>query len=195
MQYKGIELEGTDKKVAQSHSRFLEKDEGTAWIDRLLATDKGVLDRAQFHEASALSSVLNLNYQVCNGGVSQYFLNGYDEYRKPCHEQDVEQLDIHEQVKMLERLHVFGCEVFPNRTDENQTVAKVAKRLGTVKSDYESCREHYQNYCDDEDYYYCDEEAARVYDDFDNLYYAVNRYIETLCETYAQYLCKSYGIA
>ena len=125
MQYKGIELEETDKKVAMSHSRFLEKDEGAAWIDRLLATDKGVLDRAQFHEASALSSVLNLNYQVCNGGVSQYFLNGYDEYRKPCHEQDVEQLDIHEQVKMLERLHVFGCEVFPNRTDENQTVAKV----------------------------------------------------------------------
>ena len=193
MEYKGIELEETGGKVAMSHSRLLEQDEGTTWLNRLLGSDKCAFDHTQFHEVSALSSVLNLNYQVCNGGVSQYLYNGYDEYRKPCHEQDVEQLDIHEQVKMLERLHVLGCEVFPNRTDENQTVAKVAKKLGTVKSDYESCREHYLNYRDDEDYR--DEEAARVYDDFDDLYYVVSGYIETLCETYAAYLCKSYGIA
>ena len=37
MKYKGIELEGLDKKVKLSHSRVMETDEGTDWIDKLLA--------------------------------------------------------------------------------------------------------------------------------------------------------------
>lgn len=36
MKYKGIELEGLDKKVKLSHSRVMETDEGTDWIDKLL---------------------------------------------------------------------------------------------------------------------------------------------------------------
>lgn len=93
MQYKGIELEGLDKDVKLAHSRFIETDEGTDWIDKLRSVDKQTLTHIQFHEVSALNSVINMDYQICNGGLSQYFCNGYDCYRKPCHEQDVEQLD------------------------------------------------------------------------------------------------------
>lgn len=40
MQYKGIELEGLDKDVKLAHSRFIETDEGTDWIDKLRSVDK-----------------------------------------------------------------------------------------------------------------------------------------------------------
>ena len=45
MKYKGIELEGLDKKVKLSHSRVMETDEGTDWIDKLLTCDKAALTR------------------------------------------------------------------------------------------------------------------------------------------------------
>ena len=49
MKYKGIELEGLDKKVKLSHSRVMETDEGTDWIDKLLTCDKAALTPTQFH--------------------------------------------------------------------------------------------------------------------------------------------------
>ena len=52
MKYKGIELEGLDKKVKLSHSRVMETDEGTDWIDKLLTCDKAALTPTQFHEVS-----------------------------------------------------------------------------------------------------------------------------------------------
>lgn len=89
MKYKGIELEGLDKKVKLSHSRVMETDEGTDWIDKLLTCDKAALTPTQFHEVSALSSVINMDYQICNGGISQYVFNGYHEYRAPYSDDDV----------------------------------------------------------------------------------------------------------
>ncbi len=67
MKYKGIELEGLDKKVKLSHGRVMETDEGTDWIDKLLTCDKAALTPTRFHEVSALSSVINMDYQICNG--------------------------------------------------------------------------------------------------------------------------------
>lgn len=58
MKYKGIELEGLDKKVKLSHSRVMETDDGTDWIDKLLTCDKAALTPTRFHEVSALSSGL-----------------------------------------------------------------------------------------------------------------------------------------
>lgn len=59
MKYKGIELEGLDKKVKLSHSRVMETDEGTDWIDKLLTCDKAALTPTQFHWSapSAPSSI------------------------------------------------------------------------------------------------------------------------------------------
>lgn len=90
MKYKGIELEGLDKDVKLAHSRFTEADEGTDWIDKLLTCDKAALMPTQFHEVSALSSVINMDYQICNGGIGQYVTNGYHEYRAPYSDDDVE---------------------------------------------------------------------------------------------------------
>lgn len=64
MKYKGIELEGLDKDVKLAHSRFTEADEGTDWIDKLLTCDKAALTPTQFHEVSALSSVINMDHQL-----------------------------------------------------------------------------------------------------------------------------------
>lgn len=92
MKYKGIELEGLDKKVKLSHSRVMETDEGTDWIDKLLTCDKAALTPTQFHEVSALSSVINMDYQICNGGISQYVFNGYHEDCAPYSDDDVAHL-------------------------------------------------------------------------------------------------------
>ena len=97
MKYKGIELEGLDKDVKLAHSRFTEADEGTDWIDKLLTCDKAALMPTQFHEVSALSSVINMDYQICNGGIGQYVGNGYHEYRAPYSDDDVAQLDLNQQ--------------------------------------------------------------------------------------------------
>lgn len=43
MQYKGIELEGLDKKVELAHSRFYGTDEGADWLAKLLDADKTAL--------------------------------------------------------------------------------------------------------------------------------------------------------
>lgn len=126
MKYKGIELEGLDKKVKLSHSRVMETDEGTDWIDKLLTCDKAALTPTQFHEVSALSSVINMDYQICNGGIEQYVFNGYHEYIAPYSDDDVAQLDLNQQFIMLCRLVAFGGDVFPGM-DKNEAV--------TVKAD------------------------------------------------------------
>lgn len=177
MQYKGIELDGIDKKVSMSHSRFLERDEGMDWLEKLLGMDKQALTHEQFHEVSALNSVLNLNYQVCNGGIGQYLFNGYHEYHKPLHAQDVAQLCKPEQVDMLGKLAEFGREIFPGRNCDDSRLMSVIRELDSI--DGEQGEE--------------DDEAC--FDHFDDLYYSVNGYIELLCEGYAQYLCKVYGVA
>lgn len=75
--YKGIELDNLSKKVSLAYSRFFGADEGVDWTKTLLDTDKTMLMPGQFRDISSLNSVLNFNYQVCNGGLLQYFANRY----------------------------------------------------------------------------------------------------------------------
>lgn len=126
MKYKGIELEGLDKKVKLSHSRVMETDEGTDWIDKLLTCDKAALTPTQFHEVSALSSVINMDYQICNGGISQYVFNGYHEDCPPYSDDDVAHLGQSGQVAMLRELASFGDEAFPASRDENGAIRRWA---------------------------------------------------------------------
>lgn len=126
MKYKGIELEGLDKDVKLAHSRFTEADEGTDWIDKLLTCDKAALTPTQFHEVSALSSVINMDYQICNGGIGQYVGNGYHEYRAPYSDDDVEHYGAVEQVYMLRALADFGDNVFPYADSCNREVRQWA---------------------------------------------------------------------
>lgn len=184
--YKGIPLEGLDKKTSMAHSRFLEKDEGVEWFDALLARDKSSLSPEQFQAISALNSVANMNYQICNGGLIQYFDNGYDRERAPFNADDVMQLNKDGQVEMLQELHAFAQAVFPERELENE-------RLDRVISEFEEsyCEEPCSSW-DDEDYDEYDT-GLEVAWGFDDRYYEVNGYVETLMELYAQYLLKRFS--
>ncbi len=169
MKYKGIELEGLDKEVRLAHSRFFDRDEGTDWIDKLLTCDKAALTPTQFHEVSALSSVINMDYQICNGGIGQYVGNGYHEYRAPYSDDDVAQLDKREQDAMLCMLADLGYKVFPESGEKNDAVLRWAGDfyIGFDDEKREECEQAYYDVCD---------------------------HVAFLCEAYAQYLCKSYGI-
>lgn len=185
MQYKGIELEGLDKKVKLAHSRFTEADEGTDWIDKLLTCDKAALTPTQFHEVSALSSVINMDYQICNGGIGQYVGNGYHEYRAPYSDDDVEHYGAVEQVYMLWALADFGDNVFPYADSCNREVRQWANLFDRI--DFDSV-----DYYDEVIGEYVSPKAV---EECEQSYYGgVSDHVGLLCEAYAQYLCKSYGI-
>lgn len=185
MKYKGIELEGLDKDVKLAHSRFTEADEGTDWIDKLLTCDKAALTPTQFHEVSALSSVINMDYQICNGGIGQYVTNGYHEYRAPYSDDDVEHYGAVEQVYMLRALADFGDNVFPYADSCNREVRQWANLFDRI--DFDSV-----DYYDEVIGEYVSPEAV---EECEQSYYGgVSDHVGLLCEAYAQYLCKSYGI-
>lgn len=87
IRYKDIELDEANKEVHFAHSHFVGRDINTDWMDSLRSIDKNSLSHTQFNDISKLNSVANLDYQVCNGGVAQYFDNGYDCYCEPYSEQ------------------------------------------------------------------------------------------------------------
>lgn len=185
MKYKGIELEGLDKDVKLAHSRFTEADEGTGWIDKLLTCDKAALMPTQFHEVSALSSVINMDYQICNGGIGQYVGNGYHEYRAPYSDDDVEHYGAVEQVYMLRALADFGDNVFPYADSCNREVRQWANLFDRI--DFDSV-----DYYDEVIGEYVSPNAV---EECEQAYYdGVSDHVGLLCEAYAQYLCKSYGI-
>lgn len=139
-------------RVKLSHSRVMETDEGTDWIDKLLTCDKAALTPTQFHEVSALSSVINMDYQICNGGISQYVFNGYHEDCAPYSDSDddVAHLGQSGQVAMLRWAGEFR---------------------------------------------FLDWFSLFKVDGCERTYFGLSGHVAFLCEAYAQYLCKSYGIA
>lgn len=187
--YNGIELD-VNKDVKMAHS-IIEANNDVDNIRMLFDRDKKSMTNEQFHAVSALSSILNANYQICNGGIYQYFDNGYHVYRKPYHENDVAHLEKCEQVDMLYKLHNFGCSIFPERVNDNMNLVKVIHLFDDACYDADA----YYEYEDDEDYdeyeYYEDCCVDAPYD-FDERYYDVNEYIEYLSELYAQYLNKKF---
>lgn len=106
--YKDIELDEANKEVHFAHSRFVGRDINPDWMDSLRSIDKNSLSHTQFNDISRLNSVANLDYQVCNGGVAQYFDNGYDCYCEPHSKQDVAHFGKSEQVSQLQALARFG---------------------------------------------------------------------------------------
>lgn len=217
--FKGIELIGLDKNVAFSHSYSAyvisggtqERDENIDYFDALLEREKSKLSPEQFDEISALSSVANMNYQICNGGIAQYFYNRYDKYNPPMNENDVAQLSKDKQCEMLDALIIFGLEVFPDREEDNIMLEKVVRQFKDI---YVEKVEQFETIYSDEDKEIWDEdtkdwvlnpayeEPYEAYigledelvnsDYFDDNYYKINDYLELLMEGYAQYLTKSY---
>ena len=128
-----------------------------------------------------------MNYQICNGGLYQYFDNGYDKERAPYGADDVRQLDKGAQVAMLRELVAFGKAVFPERELDNERLSRIAADFD--RSFYE---EPADTWYDDED---DDEDFLCGPGDFDSRYYEVNGYLEVLIEAYAQYLVKKFEAA
>ena len=180
--YKGVPLEGLDKEVSMAHSHFIGANEGIDYLTALLARDKQALTPKQFEAMSALNSVAVMNYQVCNGGLDQYYFNQCHKEREPFSESDVKLVNKEQQVEMLRELHAFGCEVFPDRQEDNA-------RLDRIIIDFEE-----SSYTEPAEGWLFDEEEEDGLDapyDFDDRYYEVNDYLEILIESYAQYLDKS----
>lgn len=186
--YKGVELENLDKKVSMAHTVFLECDEGTDWLIRLYNYNKNALTPEQFQDASALSSVVNMNYMICNSGLSGYYQNAYHTYHAPFTEQDLARLDKEAQEEMLRELVEFAIEVFPEQGTD-------AARLALVISDFVASS-YEEPECDDkdEDEDECCEDGLCASDGFDEAYYEVNDFLEQLLESYAQYLVKSFEL-
>lgn len=217
--FKGIELTNftEDVRFSHSHSAYslsggvLEKDQNVVYFDRLLEIEKQALTMDQFDRVSSLNSVMNMNYQICNGGIEQYFFNRYDKYRAPMSDEDVAQVDKEKQCEMLDTLMSFAIEVFPENEDENRKLENVIRQFKEIY--VENVEQFETIYSDEDEEIWSEEiedwiinpryeepyEAFVGHEDelfnaenFDDNYYEINSYLEMLMEGYAQYLCKSY---
>ena len=182
--YKGVQLEDLGKHVSMAHSHFIGANEGIDYLTALFARDKQTLTPEQFEAMSALSSVGNMNYQICNGGLDQYYFNATDEGRAPFSDQDVAHLDKDAQVEMLRTLLEFGREVYPEREEDSEKLAEIIQAFD--RSYYDVTSEE-----DPDEGGVFHDIVLRVRPDFDQRYYEVNGHLESLMEAYAQYLDKS----
>ena len=216
--YKGITLENLNKDVSFISSSTLSaitdgkyNDENVDYTEKLLRFDKKLLTDKQFEKISALNSVINMNYQIKNGGIDLYFFNEYDRPREPQNEQDVARLGKDGQEEMMDELLFFGLDVFPEYENQNKVLDEV---ISQFKKIFVEDEEHFETIYPEEDEKIWDEEkeelvknpdyfepyeesmgfetVLRNEDGFDDKYYSVNEYLETLIEGYAQYLCKSF---
>lgn len=218
--YNGIELEGLDKDVSLIHSISMaamghDNNENTDYLDKILEYKRADLPKAQFDEINKLFSVVKMNYQICNGGIAQYFFNGFHEHRLS-DDKEVELFDKDTQVETLRKLHSFACDVFPENSAENSKLARIidffdALELEKNVPQYETIYseedetiwdEEREEWLDNPDYEEPYEECVGYEDEikcsnnhfyadnFDDDYYQVNEYLEKLIEVYAQFLDK-----
>ena len=213
--YKGITLEDLDKVVKLSHSHFTETNINTDYLNKIVGYKKAELSSEHFDAINMLWSVAKMNYQICNGGIWQYYYNGYDE-EWVSNDGETVVFDKDTQVEMLRELAEFGKEIFPENKVLNAKIEYIIKAFNSLYLEkdvpqYETiyCDEDKELWDDDledwvenenffEPYEECvgneDEMHSRdnvIYpDDFDTKYYEVNDYLEQLVELYAQYLDK-----
>lgn len=221
MSYKGIELENLNKDVSLYHSNAMhymgiDKNINTDYLDVLMSIKRAEVSPEQFDEINKLHSVIKMNYQICNGGIEQYFFNGYD---KPyiSEDKETELFDKDEQVSMLRKLHDFAIEVNPENSAENSKFARIidffdslyvekdVPQIETIYSDEDEqiWDEEQKDWVTNPDYEEPYEECVGHEDEirtnnshfyadyFDNDYYEINGYIENVIEGYAQYLTKA----
>lgn len=217
--YKGIKLDLPAGKVSMSHSRAMDMIRGESstqnmdWVDTLgglpWGTLKDVCPDAYVH-AGELFSLIHMDYQVCNGGIVQYFYNYYDEERAACHADDVERYGLDDQKRAFLELAQFGRELFPDRQVENEALQRTAEAFQNLYCERDALL--YETVSCEEDEYIYDEELGEEVenpdyfedyeepyredvihgdDNFDGIHYHAIEYIEELFELSAQYQCKA----
>lgn len=213
--YKGITLDDLDKVVKLSHSHFLESNVNTDYLNKIAHYKKADLSQEHFDAINKLWSVAKMNYQICNGGIWQYYYNGFDE-EWISEDGETVTWDKESQVEMLQELASFGSELFPEnkilnsrfefiiKAFESLYIEKEVPQYETIYSNESKLvwDDTFQVWVENENYFEPYEECVgnedEMYsrdsvifpDDFDTKYYEVNDYLEQLVELYAQYLDK-----
>ena len=219
MRYNGIDLTQPKGLVSMSHSHSLDlilgksTTENMDWTDAFLGLPWSML-KTKFPDgfacASQLSSLLNMNYQVCNGGIGQYFFNRYNEARDPYHEDDVAHYDLDEQKKEFWEVVQFAKNIYPDRPNENAALTAAATAFQDLWFEEDALVSE-EVYCDEDRYIWDDELGEMVEnpdyfesyeeetyediihndDNFNEIFYKANSYFEEVLEMYAQFRCKS----
>lgn len=220
MFYDGIELTPPNGPVSMTHSVSLDIIRGQSSSQNLDYTEKlGALPWCSiqkycpdsFNETCNLFSLLHMDYQVCNGGISQYFYNGYHEGKGAHHKDDVMLLDKESQESAFSNLVAFAKAVFPDKVEENKMFAQVCNlfkqvryienvpMIETIYSDepeyIEDPDDPYSNIPNpdyeephDEIYY---ENVIENEEQFESAFYDISDYMEEVMELQAQYIFKA----
>lgn len=126
--YMGIELEKPKGRVSLTHSISMDAITGKSgtenmdWTEKLGELPWGALKESYFEsyeKACKLFSMIHMDYQICNGGIGQYFFNGYHEARTPFSEDDVELYGIDVQKQVFSDLFHFTQVIYPERLQDN----------------------------------------------------------------------------
>lgn len=126
--------------------------------DRVDAWIKGPLD--QMFEDYPVSE-----RSACNGGIEQYFFNGYHEERSSFTDNDVELYDIDVQKEEFKEIVQFAKDFFPERVDENMALSRACDVFQALI--FEADAEVSEMITCDEDEYIMDEETGELVDNPD----------------------------
>lgn len=221
MLYQGITLTPPKGKVVLSHSVSLDIIQGKSstqnmdWLDVLGDFPWSILKEEYFQgydNVCRLYSLLNMDYQVCNGGIEQYFGNRYHEPREPHHDDDIALYGIDEQKKDFKRVVAFAREVYPERIAENDTLAKACAAFEVLWLE-ENAESFETIYCEEDEYiidpetgeemenpdYFepyeetIHEDVIHEYAGFNETFFNASNYLEELLEMRAQFLCKLFA--
>ena len=216
--YNGIDLRLPDKAPRMTHSVIADLITGnsstvnTDWLDKLGELPWGKIKSGfpeHYSAACNLYSLLHMEYQVCNGGISQYFFNGYHEGNAAHHEDDVTLYDFEAQKSEFENLVSFAREVYPDRAKDHDALTAACAAF-SILSYEEDCPVEETVYCDEDQYIFDEELGEEVenpdyfepYDDvtyenvihgeagFDDTFYKASDFMEELFDVRAQFLCK-----
>ena len=218
MLYKGIELEIPKEKPSLTHSRSLDiitgkpSTQNMDWSGILSDIPWGRLKEALpdlYKDVCCLFTMMQMDYQICNGGIDQYFLNRYNEGFQPKDPSEGELYDFDEQKNTFSDYVKFAQEVFPERKAENQALLKACEAFQALEFEEDAeCIDTI--YCDEDEYIYDEdldddvpnpdyfEPYEEVYHEdvihndngFDNIFYDANEYLEEIFEIHSQLYCK-----
>lgn len=178
--YNGVLIEVSEKAPHFTHSVPLmimsfgkiESNENIPFFEKLMTYKETEIPQGELlHDVCALNSIRNLNYQVNNGGIEQYYDNGYHLYRAGQEIGDLANIEMKYQVSFLKKLIDFILYYEDNK--------KYADDLYKALSEMETQRYNIYNNA-----------FSKVYNDFDSYWYKVSEIIEWGIEYYAQYLIK-----
>lgn len=221
MEYKGIELELAGGKPSLTHSVAMDMIRGESstqnmdWTSILGQLPWGQLKEDyfdSFDHACRIFSLLKMDYQVCNGGIEQYFYNRYNEPREPHSENDVELYGIEDQKRDFLELVSFAKELFPERVKDNDALAAAAQAFQKLSFE-ENAQVTETIYCDEDEYLFDPETGTEtknpdyyepyeetVYEDvicggegFNELFYEASDYMDELLELQAQFHGKRFA--